>query len=257
MLTWLTAQSIVVIALFVLAGCYLLSAAIITVVAVATSRGYGPAFKAVVQQTLSPLGVVFGLTTAFLAADVWPNFERAQTALAEEAMGLREAVIVAQALPPDMRVALRDHIQEHIDFAVREEWPAMAKRRQTLERPAVLSEVVVKLLSTSPSTHGTRLAQQQALAAVKAALDARQQRILLSQTSVGGTKVCVLVLLASLVLGTIAMVHADNRRAQVITVAMFATAVACSLLVILVYDRPFSGGGISQSPAILLEVRPK
>jgi uncharacterized membrane protein YqjE len=85
---------------------------------------------------------------------------------------------------------------------------------------------------------------------------ARRQRILLSQATVGGTMVFILVLLAGLVLLTIAIVHAENRGAQIITAAIFATAAAACMFTILVYDRPFGGGGISLSPGILIEVRP-
>jgi hypothetical protein len=49
---------------------------------------------------------------------------------------------------------------------------------------------------------------------------------LLSQASVSSTKVFVLVVLACLVLSAIAVVHADNRGAQVITLGIFATATA-------------------------------
>lgn len=234
-----------------------MSAAIIGVVEVRTRAGWGPAFRAVSPVTLTPLSIVYGLLTAFLAGDVWPHFERAQGAVGVEAMALHEAVVVAEALPLHMRNALRDDVRHHIDSVVREEWPAMEKRRQNLQQPATLDRAFMDLLSENATQGTQQLAQRHVLEAVEVALDARRQRILLSQASVGSTKLSVLVVLACLVLGTIAIVHAGNRRAQAITVGTFAAATAAALIVILVYDRPFGGGGISIEPTALIEVRPE
>ena len=41
-----------------------------------------------------------------------------------------------------------------------------------------------------------------------------------------------------------------------ITMFIFATAVAVSTLAIITYDRPFGGGGVSVPPTALEDVRP-
>ena len=51
----------------------------------------------------------------------------------------------------------------------------------------------------------------------------------------------------------IAMVHADNRRACAITVTLFATGAALSVLLIAAYSRPFTGE-ISVTPELLKQV---
>ena len=53
----------------------------------------------------------------------------------------------------------------------------------------------------------------------------------------------------------IAMVHSDNRGAAAITMVLFASGVAVSVLLILAHDQPFTGT-ISVSPAPLLQVLP-
>jgi hypothetical protein len=53
------------------------------------------------------------------------------------------------------------------------------------------------------------------------------------------------------------MVHAENRSTKMITMLIFATAVAVSTLLIMAYDRPFGGGGISVSPTALEDVIPR
>jgi hypothetical protein len=54
----------------------------------------------------------------------------------------------------------------------------------------------------------------------------------------------------------IALVHSDNRLAATITMGIFATGVAASVLLILSYDRPFVGQ-LSVGPDPLLQVMPE
>jgi hypothetical protein len=54
----------------------------------------------------------------------------------------------------------------------------------------------------------------------------------------------------------IAMMHCDNRRTSAIAMALFATGVAVSVLLIASHNRPFTGE-ISVSPEPLLQVLPE
>ena len=259
MLTWMTAQSIVVIAVLVFGAVYLLAAIIVATAAFAVRRGLDSIFEGASQATLAPISVTFALLVGFVAADVWPTFDRARSALGMEAARLHEAVVVADALPESVRSALRRRVQQHIDSIVAHEWPAMASRTQSLkDAPSALHAALGELLSINLNDDGQRLARARAVAAIEDALDARRQRILLSQDTLGGIKASVLFLLTGLVMVTIALVHIEKRRrgVQILSVAIFATAAAACMLAILVYDRPFGGGGISLSPERLIEVRP-
>ncbi len=259
MLTWMTAQSIVVIAVLVFGAVYLLAAIIVATAAFAVRRGFDSVFEGASQATLAPISVTFALLVGFVAADVWPTFDRARSALGMEAARLHEAVVVAEALPESARSALRRRVQQHIDSIVAHEWPAMASRTQSLkDAPSALHAALGELLSINLNDDGQRLARARAVAAIEDALDARRQRILLSQDTLGGIKASVLFLLTGLVMVTIALVHIEKRRrgVQILSVAIFATAAAACMLAILVYDRPFGGGGISLSPERLIEVRP-
>jgi hypothetical protein len=258
-LTWMTAQSIVVIAVLVFGAVYLLAAIILAAAAFAVRRGLDRVFEGASPGTLAPISVTFALLVGFVAADVWPIFDRARSALGMEAARLHEAMVVADTLPESVRSTLRRRVQQHIDSIVAREWPAMASRTQSLkDAPSALHAALGELLSINLNDDGQRLARARAVAAIEDALDARRQRILLSQDTLGGIKAFVLFLLTGLVMVTIALVHIERQRRglQIFTVAIFATAAAACMLAILVYDRPFGGGGISLSPERLIEVRP-
>ena len=77
--------------------------------------------------------------------------------------------------------------------------------------------------------------------AIQAALDARRQRIVVSQSSVGRVKCAGILLQGICTLIAIAMVRSDNRLACAIAMTLFATGMALSLLLIGAYSRPFTG----------------
>jgi hypothetical protein len=89
--------------------------------------------------------------------------------------------------------------------------------------------------------------------ALRTALDARRQRIVVSESAVGAVKWVAILFQALCTLVAIAMVHADNRRACAITLTLFATGVALSALLIAAYSRPFTGE-ISVTPELLEQV---
>ena len=85
------------------------------------------------------------------------------------------------------------------------------------------------------------------------ALDARRQRIVISEYAVGEVKWLGILLQGLCTLVAIAMVHSDNRLACAIAMVLFATGIALSLLLIAAYSRPFTGE-ISVRPDLLQQV---
>jgi hypothetical protein len=85
------------------------------------------------------------------------------------------------------------------------------------------------------------------------ALEARRQRIVVSQGSVSVVKWAAILLQGLCALVAIAMVHSDNRLTCAIALTIFATGIAVSVLLIAAYSRPFTGE-ISVGPAPLQQV---
>ena len=98
-----------------------------------------------------------------------------------------------------------------------------------------------------------QIAQSEMLRALETALDARRQRIVVSESTVGTVKWAGILLLGLCTLVAIAMVHSDNRLSCAIAMTLFATGMALSLLLIAAYSRPFTGE-ISVRPDLLKQV---
>ena len=255
---WIEAQSTAVIVLFVFSLTYVLAATVFCLAATLSRRPVAQDLKVIVPVALTtPLGVVLGLLIAFLASRVWTNLDRANEYVGLEAGALRETVLLADALPPEVRTGVRQAIQKHLRFIESEEWPAMAKGQASLESIAVgLADAMMEVLSFSPTQTNQRLAQERALVAIEHALDARRNRVRLSQAEIAPIQWTAILVLAMLILVTIALIHIDKRLAMAISMFIFSTAIATCLVLLLVYDRPFGAGGFTVSPIVLRAVMP-
>jgi hypothetical protein len=133
----------------------------------------------------------------------------------------------------------------------------MARRQATLKViPASLAQAVEATMALPTSDQGHVAAQREILAALENALDARRQRILVSQSAVNWVKWMVLIFQAVCTLAAIAMVHCDNRATAKLALGLFSTAIAFCILLIVAHDRSFTGQ-LAVSPAALLQVEPE
>lgn len=243
--------------LVVFALTYLVTAGIYWLVMSLAIGERARAFKAISPGMLPPLGIIFGLLVAFIAAQVWGDQDRAHAAVNREASALRAVILLAAAFPGEPETRLRALVHRQIEDAVTQEWPAMAHGRATLTMtPAPLAEALQVSLGLTPHGDGQVAAQREILAAVQNALDARRQRIIVSQSSVNWVKWTGVLLQAICTSFAIAMVHSDNRTSAALAMGLFATGVAVSVMLISSHDRPFTGK-ISVGSDVLLQVMPE
>ncbi len=254
---WLLNLPVLWMGAVILATTYLFTAGIYLLVTRLGAGERGRSFTSISAGILSPLAIVFALLVGFLAAQVWNEADRANTAVNREASSLRALILLAAEFPGEPEARLHDLIRGYIQHAATEEWPAMARRNATLEiAPARMAEALRLVLSLTPQREGQVLAQREMVPSLESALDARRQRIILSRSSVNWVKWTVLLVQASLTLITIAMIHSNNRVTNRIILAIFATGIGIAVLLIASHSRPFTGE-ISVSPGVLLQVMPE
>ena len=132
----------------------------------------------------------------------------------------------------------------------------MARQHATLTVvPASLAEALRVAPALTPHSEGQKVAQREIVGALENALDARRQRIIVSESTITWAKWAGVVLLAILTLLAIAFVHSDNRATTAITMGIFASAVAVCVLLIASQDRPFAGP-FAVKPDALVQVTP-
>jgi hypothetical protein len=254
---WLHNLPVAWMALVVFGAAYLVAAIIYIVVNVVAVGERARDFKTVSPGLLAPLGILFGLFVAFTAAQVWSDIDHANAAVNREAGALGAVVILADSFPEDLRTRMRSLVGQYIRQAATEEWPMMARHVLPSEpTPPALTQALQLSLGLAPQNPGQEAAQRQIATALENALDARRQRIIISLSQVNLVKWSCMAVQAICTFVVIAMVHIDNRRTSAIAMAIFATGVAVSVLLIAAHNRPFVGE-ISVGPEPLLQVLPR
>ena len=253
---WLHNLPVAWMALLVFTVMYLVAGIICWLVLALAVGERARAFKSLSGGLLPPLGIIFGLLVSFVAIQVWADNERASAAVNREASSLRAVVLLAASFPGESEARLRALIHRQIEDAVTQEWPAMKRRGATLTMiPTPLAEALGLALRLTTHGDGQVTAQREIVNSLQAALEARRQRILISQSSLNWVKSAGILLQAICTLFAIAMVHSDNRLTAALAVGLFATAAAVCIVMIVAHNRPFTGE-ISVRPDVLLQVEP-
>lgn len=254
---WLLNLPVVWMSLVVFLATYVATGVIYWIVKALAVGDRARAFKGVSPGLLPPLGIIFGLFVAFVAAQVWNDVDRAKAAVTGEASALRAVVLLADSFPGELRARLHSLVRRQITEAVTQEWPLMARHHATLTlAPPALVEALQVALALTPRGDGEAVAQREMVASLEKALEARRQRIMISQSSVNWVKCIGLLLQAACTLLAIAMVHSDNRLTAALAMTLFATGVGISLMLIAAHARPFTGE-MSVGPQLLLQVMPE
>jgi hypothetical protein len=256
MLLWVETQDTSMITVLVFAFCYLLAALMFGIGALISRLAIAHHVNATTPAMLTPLGVVTGLVIAFLAARVWENVDHAHVYVAEEASEIRQVVLLADVLPAEVRAELRSEISRYLRYVEAEDWPSMLQGQASLRKlPEGLPDALKTLLTFEPQQPGQQVAQDHAARAIESALQARRNRIVLSEAAITPAQWAVIVLLDSLILLTISMLHVGRHITTAVNLFVFSTAVAACIVLLMINDRPFTAGGITVQPTSLQEIR--
>ena len=249
---WFFNLSVPWMALIIFLAAYIIAGSVDLVVTRLAVNERAKGFKAVSPGVLPVFGILFALLVGFIAVEVWGNFDKAKAAVSSEASALRAVVLLAGSFP-QQRMKIYELVNRHIDESVNKEWPEMTQQRVTLATlPTALIEALHDTLALTPADDSQRVAQSEMVKELHTALNARRQRISISQSSLGTVKWMGILLQGLCTLVAFAIVHSDNRLARGISLTLCATGIALSVLLIAAYSHPFTSVG----PELLKQVIP-
>lgn len=205
------------------------------------SRRWGEwarSLQGVAPPFINIVGVLFGLTLAFLANDTWSAHDRAMRSVYKEADALHSLAALSGALPAEEQAALRRALTAYATASA-DEWPALAQRA---ENPDVVQRAdALLLLLARPSVEKAVGLNVQAMMLARAAevRDEHHQRVALSRTHVNPLKWCGMAFLGLLTLLSVAVVHVDKPRAALVSILLFALAAAPTAAIVLIQGNPF------------------
>ena len=210
---------------------YLLAAGIFAGVSALATEGRAQSFKVISPGMLPVLGILFGLFVAFTAAQVWADNDHASAAVSREASALRAVTLLAAGLPAEQEARLvasgAQLCRAGRNGGMADDGPpdGVAAGRTRAARRGVAGGG----RDDADRAPVQQAAQREIITALGSALDARRQRIIVSQAEVNPVKWWCLYLQAVCELIAIALVHCDNRLASAIALGLFATGVATSV----------------------------
>lgn len=187
---------------------------------------------------MNVLGVLFGLTLAFLANDTWTAHDRARGAVLREADAIRRMDILAETMPSASRHALQDAIRAYVAAATAE-WPALA-RCEISPAAVAAADDLLRRAAFAPADGPVDPPVRQALiGAVTETRENRDIRIGLSRTHVNPLKWFGMAFLGFLTLLAIAAIHATDPTAALTAMTLFGLAAAPTAAIVLVHGNPF------------------
>lgn len=205
----------------------------------------------VVPPFINIIGVLFGLTLAFLANDTWSAHDRATTAVHREADALRSLLVLTRHLEPPLRDGLHQALVDYAQ-ATADEWTLLA-RRQVSEAVTAQSDELLRRFSSTEVAQATGVSVQGLMLRKMGDLrDERDLRVSLSQTHINPLKWLGMAFLGLLTLLSVAVVHADNPKAALVAILLFAFAAAPTAAIVLVQGNPFQQpSAVSFEPILL------
>ena len=193
-------------------------------------KGLAPPFMNIV-------GVLFGLTIAFLSNDTWTAHDRARGTVLREADAIRGLDVLASTLPPANRAPLRAALATYAAESAAE-WTTLSRGdAETAARAA--ADRLLSVAASPESAAAGPTVQGRMLTEIATIREARDTRIGLSRAHVNPLKWAAMAFLGFLTEVAIAAVHVASPGAAIWGMVIFGLAAAPTAAMVLVHANPF------------------
>lgn len=201
-------------------------------------QGRVQSLRGVVPPFINIVGVLFGLTLAFIANDTWNAHDKATNAVYREADQLRSLTVLSGSMPQPLRGQFRQQLTDYARASA-DEWQQLAQRQPSPQADALSSALLLSVASADVERAVGSNVQAVMLKGVADIRQARDLRISLSQTHLNPLKWLGMAYLGLLCILSVAVVHVDHPRAAAASIILFALSAAPTAAIVLVQGNPF------------------
>lgn len=212
-----------------------------------------------VNTMLSGILLPTGLVIAFVASDIWQQDAKGRTAVEQEAMASSDILRTAQHLPAELRGQVTGLMDDYVREVVEREWPLMAHGQASQAAEDLLDALdqMSVQISVAAQEHGANRLSLDHVAKelqryVQQIETARNQRLVVANTRVVGTKWTAMLVLLFVAACVLYELHAGQRRAVWLAMGLFALGFGATLYLIASFDRPFTGTTIIEPQPLTL-----
>jgi Protein of unknown function (DUF4239) len=196
---------------------------------------------AVAGPFLSIIATLYAVVLGFIVVDALNTFQKSRMIVEQEANAVHDIFHLSQGLSEPTRSDLRKLCIEYADTMVNYEWPAMEIGKLTDQGHMVFTRIWHDLTRYKPQNSGEGTYLDNLLQEVRLAGDARHSR-LLAASATFDPMIWLLLGVGSIV--TIVFTYffgVPNFRVQAVMTALVTIVVTLNLVVVALFDTPFSG----------------
>jgi len=194
----------------------------------------------VVAPFFTAASVLFALLTGFLGNDVGDRNRqawRAANAEASAASAIHTLSIAAKSDTQDIRAALRDYLQS----VIKDEWPHLGTHGALAKTDEAYARLLGEVSDPNIATAAGQPVHAALLNAVLRLAEARSTRVSLSSDRTNDLKWISVLILGVITQISLAMVHLEKPRAQLVAILLFSAAAIVALGLIALQEQPFDG----------------
>ena len=189
----------------------------------------------------SIIGVTYAVLLAFVAMLAWDGYNTAKAASYAEAALIGNVYNLSAGFADPERTSIRNEIVGYARRVVTVEWPAQAEGRIVDQDSSYLSGLNELALALHPSGQADGDLHMLLLQAIERLWDARQERLLATQTTIPDIVWFVLIVGGALTVAFGSFLGAPSLRMQLAMSAVLAASGALVLIMIIALSNPFRG----------------
>jgi ABC-type antimicrobial peptide transport system permease subunit len=195
----------------------------------------------VADPMLGAVAAVYSVLVAFVAVNVWQNFDNAKSNVELESNYLADIYRDSEALSPDFHqkvsVLLREYRQAVVDY----EWQAMEKGQMSPKVEELMNKIWALYTKYEPKNLTQEAFFNESVRKLNSFRELRRQRLMDSRRGIVSLLWVVLVIGGISTLSFSFFFGAENLKAQLAMASILAIIISLILFVIMLLDFPFTG----------------
>jgi len=190
---------------------------------------------------LSVLGTTYAVILGFMLYAVWSAFGEAESNVEYEANDLVSVYWLADGLPEQQRVEVKNLARQYAEVVIDQDWPAMYDGRLPNASLAVNAQMWKTLMAVKATSPSETSAQDHALNELSSLTEHRRTRVLQSLSRLPGVLWFVLIIGGAVTIASSCLFGSSNVLLHILQVFAFSLLLALGLVAIADIHRPFQG----------------
>jgi hypothetical protein len=198
-------------------------------------------------------GVLYAVLIGFVAVMVWGDFERAKMNAEEEANYSMNLYRNAGGMSGDFKEKLKPLFQDYIKTVMDDEWKSMEKGMESQKTEMLILKIRALYESYLPRNETEKVFFEESVRNLNNMCDMRRIRLIASRSGIHQVLWVILISGGLVTMAFAFFFGSENHMAQVLMTSLLAILISLILLVIFLFDFPFTGD-VKISPAAFEQV---